>query len=243
MIVGDGIQEGAESLAAFLQQHAGFHFTLALVELKLFEVPGGGFIVQSSVPARTTNIDRGIVTIQEGQIVISPPVATASGTNVAGRPTSISQERYFEVLETEFPDITPKFSAFLDTVAEFGVFPEFGSSNLILRWISESGKKWSLGTISSTGTLILETLGQQSDSVGLLDEHTSYLKKLNNLVPGSYIKETPKKVGWYVSHNGKYPTVDALLADAARREGWARAIAEFQGAVKDFEENGSNERA
>src|SRR5437879_4507479 len=35
LIVGDGIREGVETMVEFLQQHAGFHFTLAFVEIAL----------------------------------------------------------------------------------------------------------------------------------------------------------------------------------------------------------------
>jgi hypothetical protein len=59
LIVGDGIREGVESMTEFLQQYAGLHFTLAIVELPLFKVPTGGYIAQPRVLARTTNIDRG----------------------------------------------------------------------------------------------------------------------------------------------------------------------------------------
>lgn len=64
LIVGDGIREGVEGMAEFLQQHAGFHFTLAFVELALFETPAKRYIVQPRVLARTTNIDRGKSTLR-----------------------------------------------------------------------------------------------------------------------------------------------------------------------------------
>jgi hypothetical protein len=48
-----------ESMAEFLQQYAGFHFTLAIVELAFFELPEKGFIAMPRVLARTTNIEQG----------------------------------------------------------------------------------------------------------------------------------------------------------------------------------------
>jgi hypothetical protein len=35
LIVGDGIREGLETMTEFLQQHAGLHFTLSIIELAL----------------------------------------------------------------------------------------------------------------------------------------------------------------------------------------------------------------
>jgi hypothetical protein len=39
LIVGDGIREGVENIANFLQAHAGLDFTFGLVELALFNLP------------------------------------------------------------------------------------------------------------------------------------------------------------------------------------------------------------
>jgi hypothetical protein len=48
LIVGDGIREGVEAIAEYLQAHAGLHFTLGLVELPIYAMADGGRIV---VPA------------------------------------------------------------------------------------------------------------------------------------------------------------------------------------------------
>jgi hypothetical protein len=75
------------------------------------------------------------------------------------------------------------------------------------------------------GSIILA----QTNNAGLLDFHKQYLKKLTELVPGAFIKKTPKETGWYVTQDGKhYIPADTLLADEARKDGWTRAIADFQ---------------
>ncbi len=230
LIVGDGIREGVEGMAEFLQQHAGFHFTLAFVELALFETPAGQYIVQPRVLARTTNIDRGIVTLQDGRIVIDPPSLAATGVNGAGRRTSITQERYFEQLEKEFPGISENLNAFIDSIGACDVSPEFGTNSMILRWSPENGKSWNLGTIRKDA-VVMEQLGLQANSAGLLNLHEQYIKNLAGLVPDAEIRKTQKQAGWYIARAGKYITVDVLLADKARRDGWVRAITEFQAGV------------
>src|SRR5579863_5683077 len=76
LVIGDGIQEGTASIAAFLQQHAGMHFTLGLVDLAVFELPSemGGYLVQPRILAQTRMIDRGIVTFENGRVKITPPL-------------------------------------------------------------------------------------------------------------------------------------------------------------------------
>ena len=41
LIVGDGIREGVEAIAEYLQLHAGLHFSLGLVELPTYVMPNG----------------------------------------------------------------------------------------------------------------------------------------------------------------------------------------------------------
>jgi hypothetical protein len=231
LIVGDGIREEAETMAEFLQQHAGFHFTLAFVELALFETPGKQYIVQPRVLARTTNIDRGIVTLQDGRIVISPPSGTYTEGSGSGRRTSITQERYFEQLEKEFPGVSQNLNAFLDSIAVFNVSPELGTESLILRWNPENGKTWNLGTISKRAELWTGYLAEQANGRGLIDAYKGYIRTLADPVPSAKVRETPKDTGWYITMNGKCITVDRLVADATRRDGWVRAIREFQAAV------------
>jgi hypothetical protein len=230
VIVGDGIREGVEGMAEFLQQHAGFHFTLAFVEIALFQAPGG-YVAQPRVLARTTNIDRGIVTLDEGRIVISPPPVPPAGGNGSGRRTTITRERYFERLETEFHGISTQLNAFLDDLQGFNVRPEFGAESLILRWTPDNGKDWNLGTITKDGRLVLEITGWQAKNAGVLKHHKEYLAKLEKLVSGARIVKTPKENGWYVALDGRYITAAALVANKTRREGWVHAIAEFQAAV------------
>ena len=66
LIVGDGIREGVEAIAEYLQAHAGLHFSLGLVELPIFVLPDGRRIVTPRVLARTTVVTRNVVAVPEG---------------------------------------------------------------------------------------------------------------------------------------------------------------------------------
>jgi hypothetical protein len=62
LIVGDGIREGVEAITEYLQAHAGLHFTLGLVEMPIFEMPGAsGRIVAPRVLARTQVVTRTVI--------------------------------------------------------------------------------------------------------------------------------------------------------------------------------------
>ena len=233
LIVGDGIREGVESMTDFLQQYAGLHFTLGIVELALFEVPTGGYIAQPRVLARTTNIDRGIVTVDiDGRVSIKPSdmapltvIATATATRM-----TITKERYLENLEGQFPGISQRLIRFIDKLASYDVVPEFGVDSMILRWPDET-KNWNLGMIGSAGWVFTDNLSSQAHNPDRVDILMKYLEQLASLVPGASVKPSKKETAWGVALHGKSVTVDALLADDARTDGWVHAIAEFQAAV------------
>ena len=70
LIVGDGIREGVEAIAEYLQAHAGLHFTLGLVELPIFMLPDGGRIIAPRVLARTHVVTRTVIAAPEGTAVL-----------------------------------------------------------------------------------------------------------------------------------------------------------------------------
>ena len=77
LIVGDGIREGVEAIAEYLQGHSGLHFTLGLVEMPIFAMPDGSRLVAPRVLARTVNVTREVLFVPDGLVVAEPG---ASGT-------------------------------------------------------------------------------------------------------------------------------------------------------------------
>jgi hypothetical protein len=66
LIVGDGIREGVEAIAEYLQMHAGLHFSLGLVELPIYIMPNGDRLVAPRVLARATIVTRNVVALPDG---------------------------------------------------------------------------------------------------------------------------------------------------------------------------------
>jgi hypothetical protein len=69
LIVGDGIREGVEAIAEYLQLHAGLHFSLGLVELPIYDLPNGDRLVAPRVLARTALITRNVVAVPDGYVL------------------------------------------------------------------------------------------------------------------------------------------------------------------------------
>ena len=66
LIVGNGIREGVEAIAEYLQLHAGLHFSLGLVELPIYVMPNGDRLVAPRVLARTALVTRNVVAVPDG---------------------------------------------------------------------------------------------------------------------------------------------------------------------------------
>lgn len=70
LILGDGIREGVESIAEYVQGSPGLHFTLGLVEMQVFEVGPDVRIVQPRVLARTVIVNRTVVDLARPELEI-----------------------------------------------------------------------------------------------------------------------------------------------------------------------------
>ncbi len=99
LIVGDGIRESVEAMVDFLAQTPQLYFTLALVELQVYELGEDKDKSQLVIPqivTRTREITRAIVRIEgeaKGIIVDIPPEPTKRGTR-----TTITEEGFFNIL-------------------------------------------------------------------------------------------------------------------------------------------------
>lgn len=69
LIVGDGIREGTEAIAAYLQRHLGLHFSMGLVEMPIFVLPDGARLVTPRVLARTSIITRYVLSLPDGTVL------------------------------------------------------------------------------------------------------------------------------------------------------------------------------
>lgn len=228
LVIGDGIRSGTETLAAFLQEHAGIHFTLGLVELAVFKLPieSGGYLVQPRVLARTDNIVRGIVNIVDGAIsVVPPPDRNPTSSPIAVVKTSLTAELFYEKLAQSFPNIGASLKSFMTRLESVRVTADFGKDSLILRGRTGEDRTWNLGTITTTGRIWTDFLNMQASSVNLIELSHAYIYRLAELVPGASVKATPgKPTSRYVVKNGSAITIDELLA---HEDGWIKAISEF----------------
>jgi|SRR5665213_417730 len=180
LIIGDGIHEGAEELASFLQLHAGVHAGLALVNLSIWEGVDGGLLIVPRVPLRTVLVERGIVIIDGGKSRIDPPSRTAG----ASEAMTASEPEFYSQLEQRLPGQADKLKAFIASLRPMGVEPEFGKS-LFLRWQSPDGTVLSAGTIEPAGSIWFLKTVTDTRIAGNQPAGERYLEAIAQLVNGS----------------------------------------------------------
>lgn len=75
LVLGDGIREGVEAIAEYIQGTTGLHFTFGLVDTKIFDAGEGRLVIQPRILAKTFLINRGVVSINDPRIVFEDPDA------------------------------------------------------------------------------------------------------------------------------------------------------------------------
>ena len=96
LIVGDGIREGAGSITTWLEEHASLHFTFGLVEMAIYEMPGGGHLVQPRVLAQSQIVRRVVVDLRDGSMVATEKQVGDNDEEAASPEAETNNDLYTE---------------------------------------------------------------------------------------------------------------------------------------------------
>lgn len=224
LVIGDGIRQDIESLTGYLQMHAGFHFTLGLVEVAIFRAPEGGLIVQPRVLARTLNIERAIVRLVDNVLTAQPSVGVTLKDSRA-RGVTMTEELFFEKISASSPETASSLSSFLELASDCGLYLGPATKSAALRWDSPQGDTLNLGAIDLDGNLQTYAVGWIPNRLGFVDLSHNYLSHLARLM-GASVKETPNQGQWHIVKNtGGYPPAIEALTHASE---WLELIRDYQ---------------
>jgi hypothetical protein len=148
---GDGIRSESETLADLLQSHAGSRFTFALVAIELFSFEGRIVAVPRQV-AKTTMIERGVVSIKDGVVQIDPPVATDAIAPPRKNRGTLTEDIFMDAMARLDPKLPDHLRAFMARASELGVEP-YWQGALNLKWAGWPGGLVNMGAISKEGAL------------------------------------------------------------------------------------------
>jgi hypothetical protein len=216
LLVGDGIREGVETLAEYLQLHAGFHFALGIVEMSVFSFPPHGYLVQPRILARTVNIERGIVKLADSRISIEP-IPVSESARVGG----ISEEQLRERLAHSAPAAYAALGRFEHEAEKLGVVVEAAQRSLQVRWIGPDDVAYALGGIRPDGELTTMTINYSPDRIGKVELAHEYLSRIAALM-NKNVRRAEHPKGWRVvgDNNKRPPAIDLL----SRSNEWLEII-------------------
>lgn len=218
LIVGDGIREGVEAIAEYLQSHAGLHFTLGLVELPIYGTPAGDRLVVPRILARTLAISREVVAVPDGFALEEtgrsdpdePVALTDEETSRRDFMLDLVKGLVLDDPEQPLPRVTPKGWLFL-------YMPAPASSCWIGVLDKRSNRKVGVRLTSNIGTIGEGAIRITVDDWPAIAKQLGGAPDLEEMSPGRYRVE-------------EFLTVDRN-AGALERE---RAINWLRSRVRDF---------
>lgn len=239
LIVDDGIQEGVEAIADFLQQHAGMHFTLALVEIAIFKSHPDGFMVQPRILAKTVMVPRGVVLIEDGHIAVHhAPYAGGHGQpnakTQASAPATISEARLYELLDAKEPGLAASLRAFVAALEDLGETPRFTPTMIVLKGVA-SERTLSLAHIHAEfASVWFGDEVSQATALGRRDAALAYYRALASLIQDKTLRAEK------LSPSGSSGVASLPLKDLlSRQNDWLEAAKAYLQAFK----NGSTSAA
>lgn len=189
LIVGDGIREGVENIAQFLQDQPGLHFSLSLIELVFYRIPGQDWslIAQPRTVLRTTEITRAIVEVRTSSddIEFSIEQPKIEVTNKPPRGRSLTEEEFFRKLAASTSEeISSETKQLIDRLINLGLTSEWQITGVSMRLPDPRGlgKRWSLLFITSDGFFWIAYLSAISLKGGYDKSHwLKYLEKVKEI--------------------------------------------------------------
>ena len=234
LIVGDGIREGVEAISSYLQDTPGLHFSLALLELALYQMEPGDewpLLVQPRLVARTVEVVRAVVHVQAPEgvgVQVKLPETEEKGTRKGRR--TLTEDVFFEELTAAKGEaVADEVGALIDDLTQLGLVKRWASSSVSMR----------LPDPRDTGqdfTVVLFTTGGEFYVGWLIRAHTKGGYDL--AVVDRYLKGVIELTGAELWDRGdgvryedttKRTPVDALLRN---KEEFLALVREFKNAVE-----------
>ena len=214
LIAGDGIREGVENITNFLQAYGGLHFTFALVEFSVFQLPeaaGEGWIVEPRILARTAEIERAVIRVDHGVVSIEAPDDQLVTYKSLGRKKIVTEQEFLEALEEADAKAASALPKFFEECEEAGLVITRTSVSMIIHWFDDEGTKFNFGTISQDGGLNTNYICESAEKAGDISIGEDYLKGVAELVEKGAIRKDGKSWTWRVVRNERPPPVSDLL--------------------------------
>jgi len=236
-IIGDGIRENMEELANYIHRNANLNFTLALIELPIYQNPETNeLILTPRILAKTKEIERIIYRLSDSETELEDTSKVDEENNTS---QTISEKVFYERLTNSIgKESSKEFQKFVATLStELNIVPNLGrgkrlslnlkSSNLLYNFasIQETGEVWYYGIINRTKHIGDEQIG------------IDYLEQVASKIKGELYTKNIKYWSWGVRRNGNYINITEYLSIKNK---WKDIISETLEKINKLEEENEN---
>ncbi|MFC2009511.1 hypothetical protein ACFLT3_01130 [Chloroflexota bacterium] len=180
LLVGDGIRESVEAMADFLQQTPQLLFTLALVELHVYEIAGDDtkqYLITPQIVARTREITRAVVRVESDHrqdVKISVDVPTVEDKSArGGKRFTLTEDDFFNILSKSVDKPQIDFvKQLIQDITDVGCIVEWKQASFVVKLVDPggSGQKITLFIISKQGELNFGWLAGQLKTLQMPEE-------------------------------------------------------------------------
>jgi hypothetical protein len=169
LIVGDGIRESVEDMIDFLAQTPQLQFTLALVELQIYELDSNqdqSLLIIPQVVTRTREITRAIVKVEAKEV-------ESITIDVVEKDSSDSEEIFFNALSKSVSAELVMFArSIIKDIENLGCIIEWHSASYVMKLPAPSGRRFNLSIIGvyKYGQVFIGGLANQLKKLGLPEQ-------------------------------------------------------------------------
>ena len=231
LIVGDGIRERVEAISSYLQDTPGLHFSLALLELALYQMEQGKewpVLVQPRLVARTVEVVRAVVNVKvppEVEVEVKLP-ETEEKSAKKGRRTLTESMFFEELAERKGQAVADQVANLVDELTELGLVKSWGSGSVSMRLPDprDTGQRFTVVVLRTAGDLYLGWLSYVHTRGGY-----------DQRIPERYLEAVAEMTDASIGTLEGYPAstseidVEVLLQN---REQFLEAVAEFKNAIE-----------
>lgn len=199
LIVGDGIHEGVQQMADFLQQTPQLGFTLALTEIGVFRTDAEDeLFIQPRILARTQEVVRAIVEINVSVPPTSVRVSIPEKVSPSKGRQPLTEEEFLTELQQNDPEVVELARWVLSHAEEYGFTVDWGGGGPKIQFSdTPSGEAFTLAQLHKSGCLdSLWSLPYRCGRLGLPERlWRDYWSSLTTFFPGAAPIEKKNKYG------------------------------------------------
>jgi hypothetical protein len=221
-VIGDGIRENMEEMAEYIQRNGNLNFTLALIELPVYQKPDKSeLVITPRILARTVEIERTV--FRTGEEVVGE-------SDKPSEPKTISEKSFYERLADAIGrDQADGFHGFVQELSsDLNILPKLGRGKKLSLNLKSADDTYNFASVQDDGEVWFYGLVTKTEELGDKSIGVRYLRQVADLVKGS-LDDSYKEWSWCVKRDGKYPKISDFMTV---KDAWKQIIEDTLEAIR-----------